>query len=268
MACTTIMPNTMPSFTLNRSTNVGEIFPAVTTVTYQTFMRFTNPVNKTRPTAGQSSMRKRASRLRAKRSRSPVGAVRARVGKTTNTRNTTAPIQVMAARRWSQRIRARSRDGMRALSPSLQGVLARRAHCHQKRHYAEKYRDSKGWDQGWHGSGGYGMRQVKTPTQCRHAIGERVAVHHPDEPGWHASHREKSAREQPQGHQEQIHDGVKTLRGAHPPGNDQAKIGHAKGNAKKDHNDEQERQQTHRDAGQRRQEQKQHPLQERQRCAP
>jgi len=32
-----------------------------------------------------------------------------------------------------------------------------------------------------------------------------------------------------------MHDGVKTLRGPHPPGNDQAEIGHAKGDAQEDH---------------------------------
>ena len=85
------------------------------------------------------------------------------------------------------------------------------------------------------------MGQVETATQRRDTIGERIAAHHPGKPERHASHGEKGTGEQPQRHQEQIHDGVKTLRGPHTPGDDQAQIGHAKGDAKEDHHDQQER---------------------------
>src|SRR5438874_7903442 len=101
----------------------------------------------------------------------------------------------MAARRWSQRIRAWSGNGMLAPSLVLQRLLASREHRCQEGHHPEKYRDTQGWRQGGHGSSGYGMGQVETATQCRDTVGERIAAHHPGEPKWHASHWEKGAGE-------------------------------------------------------------------------
>src|SRR5215510_12894627 len=147
----------------------------------------------------------------------------------------------MAARRWSQRMRAWSGYGMLAPSPALQRLLASRVYRCQEGYRPEKYRDTQGWCQGGNCSSSYGMVQIQTATQCRHTIGERIAAHHPGEPERHAGHWKKGAGEQPQRQQEQIHDGVKALRGLHTPGNDQTKIGHAKGDAKEDHYDQQER---------------------------
>src|SRR5437867_2080530 len=118
---------------------------------------------------------------------------------------------MMAARRWSQRIRAWNDHDMRATSPALQRLLASRVYCCQKGRHSEKNRNTQGWCQGGYCSGGYRMGQIETATQRCHAVGERIAAHHPGEPKRYPGHREKGTGEQPQRHQEQIHDGMKTL---------------------------------------------------------
>src|SRR5258706_16479968 len=102
----------------------------------------------------------------------------------------------MVARRWSQRIRAWSGNDMLAPGSALERLLASCVHRCQEGHHSKKDRDTKGWYQGGNCSGGYGMGQIETATQRCHAIGERIAAHHPGEPERHARHWEKGTGEQ------------------------------------------------------------------------
>ena len=104
--------------------------------------------------------------------------------------------------------------------------------------------------------------------QCFHSIGQGVQHHAEAHPACSPAQREQGAREQPQGYEQQVHDGVKGLRRIHGPGNGKAQ----RGQLEADHHDRQDaqadrgRRQVY--SNQRRKDQEDDPLHCRQRGAP